>query len=207
MCSAIKKYGKSELTTLVLAHGAGAGMDSDFMVAFAEGLSARGLQVVLFEFPYMQKRRIDGKRRPPDRAPKLMEYYKEVIADLEPGRRLIIGGKSMGGRIASMLLAENNKLADGLLMLGYPFAPPGKPDKLRVEHFPDIENPTVIVQGERDTFGGKAFVEDLTLPLNFNVFWSEDGDHSLKPRKASGRTESENWEAAMDAVIASHLFD
>ncbi len=206
MSSEFQQYGKPDIGTVVLAHGAGAGMDTDFMISFAQGLAKRGAEVILFEFPYMQKRREDGKKRPPDRAPKLIAYYQDVLARLSPNGPVIVGGKSMGGRIASMVLAENNALASGLLLLGYPFAPPGKPEKLRVEHFPDIKNPTLIVQGERDTFGGQKLLEALTLPDNFEVVWSRDGDHSFKPRKKSGFTEGGNWDLAMDAIVGSKLF-
>ncbi len=206
MGSDIKRYGQAKIGTLVLAHGAGAGMDSDFMVAFAEGLSSGGFETILLEFPYMTKRREDGKKRPPDRAPKLVAHYNAVLEELALPGPVIIGGKSMGGRIASMLLAENPIVADGLLMLGYPFAPPGKPEKLRIDHFSAIEKPVLIVQGERDVFGGRAAVEALSLPKNFEILWCNDGDHSFKPRKTSGLTEQENWEAAMNAISKSSLF-
>lgn len=206
MGTGIKRYGRADIGTLVLAHGAGAGMDSEFMVAFAEGLSSGGFETVLFEFPYMTKRREDGKKRPPDRAPKLVAHYRDVLEELSLSGRVVIGGKSMGGRIASMLLAESPVVADGLLLLGYPFAAPGKPEKLRVDHFPAIEKSVLIVQGERDVFGDKAVVEALTLPKNFEVIWSVDGDHSFKPRKASGLTEKKNWDAAMTATLKSCLF-
>ncbi|MEX0297623.1 MAG: alpha/beta fold hydrolase [Kordiimonas sp.] len=201
-----ERFGAPNLGTIVLAHGAGAGMDSLFMTSFGQGLAKRGLEVILFEFPYMQKRREDGKKRPPDRAPKLLAYYQDVLNEMKLSGSVVIGGKSMGGRIASMLLAENNKLASGLLLLGYPFAPPGKPEKLRVDHFPEIENPTLIIQGERDTFGGQKLLNDIVLPDNFDIVWSRDGDHSFKPRKKSGLTEDENWNLAMDAIVDSKLF-
>jgi predicted alpha/beta-hydrolase family hydrolase len=108
----------------------------------------------------------------------------------------------MGGRIASMLVAEDEALADGLLVLGYPFHPPGKPEKLRTDHFPEIKTPSLILQGERDTFGGREFAETLQLPANMKLHWVPDGDHSFKPRKASGRTELENWEDAATAIAA-----
>lgn len=196
----IERHGQGGKATMVLAHGAGAGMGSDFMVAFAEGLASRDIETILFNFPYMQKRAEDGKKRPPDRAPKLLECYRQVLDSVSNNGPLFIGGKSMGGRIASMLLAEDNGVADGLVLLGYPFAPPGKPEKLRVDHFPDIQKPTLILQGERDVFGGRPFVESLSLPDNFEVTWLPDGDHSFKPRKASGSTEQGNWQLAIERV-------
>jgi len=196
----LKMYGTATRGTVILAHGAGAGMDSAFMVYFAEGIAKAGFKCCLFDFPYMAKRMEDGKKRPPDRAPKLAEVYKEVITDCHAGGPLYIGGKSMGGRIASMILAEDPQLADGLILLGYPFAPPGKPENIRVEHFPALMKPTLIVQGERDVFGGKVFVESLSLPDHFRLKWVPDGDHGFKPRKASGYTETENWDAALACV-------
>lgn len=195
--------GTTKLGTIILAHGAGAGMDSDFMESFATGLADRGFHLVRFEFPYMTKRREDGKKRPPDRAPKLMEAYREVIREVRAKYRpekLIIGGKSMGGRIASMVAAEDSGAADGLLLLGYPFHPTGKPEKLRTEHLGDIHCPALIMQGERDPFGGRALVEGLALPANITLHWAPDGNHDLSPRKASGTTAEKNWATAMDTA-------
>lgn len=183
--------------TIVLAHGAGAAMDTEFMDAFANGLAVRGLRVVRFEFPYMVQRRKTGKRRPPDREPILRETWLKVI-DSVPADRLIIGGKSMGGRIASLIADEANVV--GLVCLGYPFHPTGKPDKLRVEHLKSIETPTLIAQGERDPFGNIDEVSGYTLSPNIQIHWLTDGEHSFKPRKASGRTAEENWQDAVDAV-------
>ena len=185
--------------TVVLAHGAGAPMDSEFMDYIADGLAAQGLRVARFEFPYMVKRREDGKRRPPDRAPVLLETYLNVAAELGPGN-LIVGGKSMGGRIASMIADEAG--AAGLVCLGYPFHPPGKPEKLRTEHLADLKTPALILQGERDPFGKRDEVGGYTLSKSIDVDFLPDGDHDLKPRKASGRTREENWAGAVDRITA-----
>ena len=175
--------------TIVLAHGAGAGMDSEFMQAMAEGLAGCGLKVVRFEFPYMIQRREAGTRRPPNREPVLRESWLEVIESLEADR-LIIGGKSMGGRIAS-LIADEAEVA-GLVCLGYPFHPSGKPDKLRIEHLKAIKTPTLIVQGERDALGDKEEVASYNLSNTIQFHWLPDGDHSFKPRKLSGRSQEDN---------------
>ena len=190
---------KNAPVTVVLAHGAGAPMDSDFMNVFAAGIAAAGLRAVRFEFPYMTKRRDDGKRRPPDRAPVLLECYLEVLRDLGP-ENLVIGGKSMGGRIASMI-ADEAEVA-GLICLGYPFHPPGKPDRLRTEHLQSLKTPTLIVQGERDPFGRKDEISGYGLSPTIRVEYAPDGDHDLKPRKASGRTMEQNWEEAIGAVVS-----
>jgi predicted alpha/beta-hydrolase family hydrolase len=186
-------------STLALAHGAGAPMDSEFMVAFADGLAARGLRVVRFEFPYMAQRRQSGRRPPPDREPVLRETWLKVIASIR-AKYLFIGGKSMGGRIAS-LIADDAEVA-GLVCLGYPFHPAGKPDKLRVEHLQALRTPTLIVQGERDALGNRQEVLGYRLSRNIQIHWLLDGDHSFKPRKASGRTELQNWAEAIETVAA-----
>jgi predicted alpha/beta-hydrolase family hydrolase len=182
--------------TVVLAHGAGAPMDSPFMEAFAKGLSARGHRVLRFEFPYMAARR-SGGRRPPDREEILLGTWRTVIAALRP-TRLVIGGKSMGGRMASRV-ADAEQVA-GLLCLGYPFHPPGKPDRLRIDHLSALSTPGLIVQGTRDPFGRPEEVSTYPLPPSIRMVWITDGDHDLRPRKSSGRTVSQNWEEAVDAA-------
>ena len=186
--------------TIALAHGAGAPMDSPFMATIAAGLAQAGLRVARFEFPYMHRRRIDGTRRPPDRAPILLETWRTVIATLGPGR-LVIGGKSLGGRIASMLADEAG--VRGLVCLGYPFHAPGRtaaPERL--VHMAALATPTLIVQGERDALGARAEVAGYALSPAIRVAWMTDGDHSLKPRKASGVSEADNLAAAVAAVTA-----
>jgi predicted alpha/beta-hydrolase family hydrolase len=184
---------------LALAHGAGAGMDTPFMNAFAEGIARAGVRVARFEFPYMAAYRSTGQKRPPDREPVLRETWLQVVAQL--GREhLVIGGKSMGGRIAS-LIADEAGVA-GLVCLGYPFHPTGKPDRLRVKHLGTIQTPTLILQGTRDPFGSREEVEGYRLSPAVRVEWLEDGDHDFTPRKASGRTSEQNWAEAIAAVVA-----
>ena len=187
---------------VVLAHGAGAGMDSDFMQFMAEALAERGLRVGRFNFPYMERAVTEGKRRPPDAMKKLLAAWEEVIhqvfRDLNSTQRLAIGGKSMGGRIASM--STHLVGVNALICLGYPFHPPGKPEKLRTEHLSDIKVPTLIVQGERDTFGRKEDVQAMKIPRRFKKKWLSDGDHSFKPRKASGLRVDDNLSEAVNSV-------
>ncbi|HER26990.1 MAG TPA: alpha/beta fold hydrolase, partial [Rhodospirillales bacterium] len=142
-------------TTIALAHGAGAPMDTPFMATFADGLAGRGFRVVRFEFPYMAERRRGGGRRPPNPARVLFECWQAVIDRLGP-ENLIISGKSMGGRYASMI-ADQAKVR-GVVCLGYPFHPPGKPEKLRVEHLQTMTTPTLILQGDRDALGNRQEV-------------------------------------------------
>jgi len=190
--------------TVALAHGAGAPMDSPFMQAFAEGLAARGLRCARFEFPYMAGRRTDGVKRPPNPTPALLKSWREVVENI--GRdRLVIGGKSMGGRMASLLAAEleaERAPVRGVVCLGYPFHPPGKPEKLRTEHLTALRTPTLICQGTRDPFGTEEEVPAYQLSRAIRLHWLADGDHGFKPRKASGRTEAGNWAEALDAIKA-----
>src|SRR6266542_568005 len=136
------------LLTLVLAHGAGGPMDSAFLTTVAKSIAGRGFRVARFEFAYMRARRSGGRRGGPDSPAVLRETWLETIAKLGGGEKLVIGGKSMGGRIASMVADEAG--ARGLVCLGYPFHPPGKPERLRTAHLADLKTPALIVQGERD---------------------------------------------------------
>jgi predicted alpha/beta-hydrolase family hydrolase len=185
--------------TIVLAHGAGGAMDSPWMDAIAARLGDAGLRVVRFEFPYMQQRRLDGKRRPPNSPKKLEAAWHTVIDKIGP-EGLLIGGKSMGGRIASMV-ADDAGVA-GLVCLGYPFHPPGKPEKQRTAHLAALRTPALFCQGERDAFGARDEVEAYALSDAIQIEWMPDGDHSLKPRKKSGRSESDNLDLARDLIVA-----
>lgn len=184
--------------TIVLAHGAGAPMDSPFMAAMARGLAARGHRVVRFEFPYMRARRERGERKPPDRPPVLERAWREVIEGLGGGGGLAIGGKSMGGRIASMVADAAG--AGGLVCLGYPFHPPKSPERLRTAHLRDLRTPTLVVQGTRDPFGSPEEIAGYELSPAIRVHFLADGDHSFKPRAASGRTEAQNLGEAIEVV-------
>lgn len=179
--------------TVVLAHGAGAGMESDFMAFMARGLCSQGIKVVRFEFPYMAQRRTTGKKSPPNRMPILENCFADMLQHYGP--RCVAAGKSMGGRIASMMLAQQR--CAGAMSLGYPFHPPGKPEKLRCEHWQSIADPWLIVQGSRDPFGARAEVSGYALPDSAQVQWLEDGEHDFKPRKASGFTQQDHWQTAV----------
>jgi uncharacterized protein len=184
--------------TLVLAHGAGAPMNSPFLARMAEGVAAAGIRVARFEFPYMRARREGGRGRGPDPAPVLRERWLEVIAKLGGAGGLVLGGKSMGGRIASMVADETG--ARGLVCLGYPFHPPGRPERLRVAHLEALATPALFVQGTRDTLGSREEIATYTLSPSIRVLFLEDGDHSFKPRASSGVTLEQNLSAAVRAV-------
>lgn len=182
----------------IFAHGAGADMDHAFMEQVAEGLAEQGVRVIRFNFPYMVKRAEDGKKRPPDRAPKLLDAFRQVISEQAQGQPVVIGGKSMGGRMASLLAEE--ALVAGVACLGYPFHPPGKPEKYKGEHLASLSKPCLILQGERDTFGLREELSEFSLSDSVRVTFLPDGDHSFTPRKRSGFTESGNIAAAVAAL-------
>ncbi len=159
--------------TFVFAPGAGGPMVSAFMATIARGIAANGVRVVRFEFAYMAAR----KRRP-DPQPVLLDTWRSVVREIGNPERLVIGGKSLGGRMASMVADELN--VAGLLCYGYPFHPPGQPDKLRTAHLKNLCTPALIVQGTRDPFGSRDEVKSYELSSTISVKWIEGGDHSLK---------------------------
>ncbi len=191
--------------TVLLAHGAGAAMDSAAMTAAAKALAAAGMRVARFEFGYMASRRTAAGRGPPPRAETLIAEYQAAVAALAPPpARLIIGGKSMGGRVASMaadtLYAEQR--IGGLLCLGYPFHPPGRPTQTRTKHLAELATPTLICQGTRDEFGTPADVAGYRLSPRIEVFWLEDGDHDLRPRKSVSGYSAADHLGAMARKVA-----
>lgn len=188
--------------TVALAHGAGAPMDSPFMTEIARGMAGYGIRVARFEFPYMAARRT-GRRPPPDRAPVLVATWREVVERLlgPAGRRsspIVVAGKSMGGRIASMIADDVG--AAGLICLGYPFRPRGVHKSERVAHLANLTTPTLILQGERDPFGSRAELAEIALSPRVSVAWIPDGDHDFKPRRSSGRTIQDNLALAVSAA-------
>src|SRR5690606_22477253 len=185
-------------------HGAGAAMDSEFMDTIRRLLCESGCEVIRFEFPYMAERREKGKRRPPDREARLLDAWRaqldEVKQALPRGRKLFIGGKSMGGRMAS-LVADDSAIT-GLVCLGYPFHPAGKPAQLRTEHRAQVKTPTLIIQGTRDRLGNCEEVASYTLSPAIKVHWLADGDHDFNPRVKSGFNHTQHLQTAVEQVIA-----
>ena len=189
---------------LIFAHGAGQGADSPFMGTVTQSLAVAGLRVVRFSFPYMVRSETEERRRPPDREPILIETWLRVIAEQRAahgaGERLLIGGKSMGGRIASLIADEAG--VDGVVCLGYPFHPPGRPERTRVAHLCGLRTPTLICQGERDPFGSREEISGYALSPSIEIVWIADGEHSFKPRRASGLTLEQNLRVAAGAVAS-----
>lgn len=190
--------------TVILGHGAGAGQSHPFMQLFASGLAARGFDTMTFNFLYMEKR-----RGAPDPKAKLEACYLAVIDAAQKhknlkGNRLVIGGKSMGGRIASQVAATPATAPHvaALVFLGYPLHPPGRPDKLRDAHLPEIKAPMLFIQGSRDTFGTTDEIRDLInrLHLTATLYPIEGGDHSLKVPKKGNPPQAQVYETTMDEI-------
>ncbi|MFC3853070.1 alpha/beta family hydrolase [Salinispirillum marinum] len=170
---------------ILLLHGAGAPMDSLWMNTVAEALSSLQLDVVRWEFQYMHQRRVNGKKRPPSKAPVLLAELAETISELQTWDQmpLFLAGKSMGGRMATMLIAQQPELnIHACLAFGYPFHPPGKPERLRTEHFSALKAPVYILQGSADTMGNQTLVSGLRLPDNMHIRWVESGNHDLRAK-------------------------
>ena len=190
-----KGYESHSKVVLILAHGAGAPADSTFMEDLSAALEREGIGTIRFEFPYMQKRRKDGKKRPPDREPVLLEYFSGVIdrvrAELGSGSLILVGGKSMGGRMASILASRRDDI-DGVICFGYPFHPPGKLDRWRTAHFRDLNCPILVLQGTRDPFGKPDELEDHQQELEaIDLRWLEGGNHDFQTLKSQPQTQSE----------------
>jgi predicted alpha/beta-hydrolase family hydrolase len=167
--------------TFLFAHGAGGAMDAPWMTQVARGMGERGIRVVRFEFGYMAARREGKKTGAPDRQPVLLETWRRVIDEHGGGANVCIGGKSMGGRMASLVADEAG--ARALICFGYPFHPPGRPEQLRTAHLEHLRTPTLILQGTRDPFGGPEEVASYVLSKAIRIEWLPDGDHSFKTRQ------------------------
>lgn len=188
--------------TILLGHGAGANQLSGFVRMFAAGLAERGIDAVTFNFLYTEQ-----GRKVPDPKPRLESCYQAVIDTIRNHRklksnRLVIGGKSMGGRIASQVAAANGDGISGLVFLGYPLHPPGRPDKLRAEHLKDIRASMLFVQGSRDAFGTPDELRAIfkQMKMKADLYEVSGGDHSFKVPKASGSQE-QVYEAALNTVV------
>ena len=202
---------------VIFAHGAGANMSHEFMNEISQRLNGSGINVLRFNFPFMDKRALIGKKYPPDRMPKLLACYEAVIEhvvekQLSHKLPLFIGGKSMGSRVAASLVADSDLLKStllnkisGVFCIGYPFHPAKKPEKLRLEPLVDANKPILIVQGDRDTLGNKAEIISYQLAEHCQCVFLEDGDHSLKPRVKSGFTHQAHMKRAVEEIL--HFID
>jgi len=191
---------------LVLAHGAGADMSHEFMETITSKLNLHKIDVIRFNFPYMVKRAEDGKRRPPDRMPKLIDCFLNLLSTIDTQLPLFIAGKSMGGRVAATLMNESVAgtvfpRLNGGICLGYPFHPQKQPEKLRLEPLQKNQKKLLIVQGERDALGNKDEIAHYDISTLCQVFFLPDGDHNLKPRVKSGFTPEQHIETAIHAIV------
>jgi predicted alpha/beta-hydrolase family hydrolase len=194
---------KDAIATLVLAHGAGAPMDSPFMNAMAAALAERKLRTARFEFGYMAARRDGtGRRSRPPRAERVLPEYRSAVDALGPASPLFIGGKSMGGRVASMVaeeLFQTGRIA-GLVCLGYPFHPPGRPEQLRTAHLERLSAPALICQGTRDPFGTQEEVTAYPLSASVRLHWLGGADHDFRPPKGAGKRQRDYLAEAAGAI-------
>jgi uncharacterized protein len=198
---AVPRAKKAGAPVLVLAHGAGAPQSHPFMVEMATGLAARGVTTITFDFVYTEK-----KRKLPDKAPRLESCWRAVLGavrakEKKSGAAILIGGKSMGGRIASMIAPTEVGLA-GLVFLGYPLHPPGNPAKLRAAHLPSVKAKMLFVQGEKDAFGTPAELAPILKKLPAKVVVVKGGDHSFKVPKRGGVSQADTMARVMDEVAA-----
>ena len=175
-------------------------MDSDWLNELSDKLINESLRVIRFEFPYMHDRRINGTKRPPNASKVLQSHWLEVISEHRQYKPIFIGGKSLGGRIASLIADEAN--ISGLVCLGFPFHAPGKPAGNRIAHLASLKTPTLICQGERDPFGTRSEVKEYSLSSSIKLEWINDGDHSFKPRKKSGLDLNQNLNTVVKKISA-----
>jgi uncharacterized protein len=207
MQSFILRAALADAPLVLLAHGAGAPMDSPFLETVSELLVGLGIAVARFEFDYMAARRRGGGRKPPPKMSVLTTEYTHAIHALRlrhPDAPIIIGGKSMGGRVASMIADQTfgQGLIKGCVCLGYPLHPQGKPEQLRTAHLMDMRCPLLMVQGVRDALGSREEILAQRISGSVRYAWIVDGDHDLKPRKSSGATTTDNLTAAAEAIVA-----
>ncbi len=195
------KDGQQDGPCLILAHGSGSPMDSDLLNALTDLVVMQNVGVIRFEFQYMAKRRLNGKNAPPPRAERLIGEFRSAIetAGIE---RPFIGGKSLGGRVASMCADElyADGLIAGLVCVSYPFHPTGKPEALRTAHLADVACPVLITQGEKDPFGTRKEIATYRLAETIEFHYAPLGDHDLSPPKRSGLTTLHNWRNAAAAI-------
>ncbi|WP_448549311.1 alpha/beta family hydrolase [Thalassotalea fusca] len=187
---------------ILFAHGAGADKSSDFMDTVTNKLNNRQCSVMRFNFPYMDKRLLDNKRRPPDRMPKLVDCFELVLKKAHAYKLpIILMGKSMGSRVAAIIAEKERPSVVGVVALGYPFHPQKKPDSLRLDPLISIKTPMLIIQGSRDPLGNESEVNSYGLPPHCKSVFLEDGDHDLKPRVKSGYTHEQHLDTAINSIM------
>lgn len=186
---------------VVFAHGAGADKSHEFMEQVSLALNQRNINVLRFNFSYMDVRLAQGNRRPPDRMPKLLECFSTVIDELDSDLPVYIAGKSMGGRVAATLARDKTLKFLGVMCLGYPFHPQKKPEKLRLAPLQETQMPILILQGTRDALGSQEEIEQYEFSEHCHCIFFTDGDHNLKPRIKSGFTHAQHIQSAVNEMV------
>ncbi len=199
-CSVIESFVESPIALFIFAHGAGADKSHQYLETVTELLNAENINVVRFNFPYMDKRLQDGKKYPPNRMPILIPCYQQALDHYTQRNTnelpMFIGGKSMGSRVAATLAADNQDIK-GVICIGYPFHPQKKPENLRLEPLQETKYPVLILQGDRDSLGSRKEIEAYDISPLCQISFYEDGDHDLKPRVKSGHTHAQHIENAV----------
>ena len=189
---------------VIFAHGAGADMKHQYIEDLVQLMNAQQLNVLRFNFPFMDKRKLDGKRRPPDRMPTLVACYQSILANVTTDLPIYIAGKSMGGRVAAILAGDkdlmNTHQIRGVICLGYPFHPAKKTDKLRLAPLQETQRPVLILQGQRDALGSEIEIKAYELSSHCQLHFFNDGDHDLKPRVKSGYNLKQHQSAAVNKM-------
>lgn len=199
--STIKNSVAEPKALVVFAHGAGADKSHEFMETVSKSLNEQNINVLRFNFPYMDVRLAQGNRRPPDRMPKLLQCFETIIAGLETNLPIFLAGKSMGGRVAATLVANDALKVQGVMCLGYPFHPQKKPEKLRLEPLQETHKPILILQGTRDALGNEDEIASYDLSKLCHCVFFSDGDHNLKPRVKSGFTHIQHINTAVNEMV------
>jgi predicted alpha/beta-hydrolase family hydrolase len=199
--STIKNTVLNPKALVIFAHGAGADKSHEFMEQVSRYLNDHGINVIRFNFSYMDVRLAEGNRRPPDRMPKLLTCFETVINELDTPLPIFLAGKSMGGRVAATLARDKALNAQGVMCLGYPFHPQKKPEKLRLEPLQETQKPILILQGTRDALGNEEEISSYELSDKCRCVFFADGDHNLKPRVKSGFTHIEHVQEAVNEMM------
>jgi predicted alpha/beta-hydrolase family hydrolase len=199
--STIENYVDEPKAIVIFAHGAGADKSHGFMEQVSCALNEKNINVLRFNFSYMDVRLAQGNRRPPDRMPKLLQCFETVIAELNSELPIFLAGKSMGGRVAATLVRDENLNVKGVMCLGYPFHPQKKPEKLRLAPLQETQKPILILQGTRDALGSEEEISRYEFSKLCRCVFFTDGDHNLKPRVKSGFTHTEHIKTAINEMV------
>ena len=199
--STIENLVETPKAFVIFAHGAGADKSHEFMDNVANLLNAQDINVLRFNFSYMDIRLAEGNRRPPDRMPKLLECFETVIKELDTDLPVFLAGKSMGGRVAATLARDKTLNVLGVMCLGYPFHPQKKPEKLRLEPLQQTQKPILILQGTRDALGSEEEISGYEFSEKCHCVFFTDGDHNLKPRVKSGFTHNQHVQESVNEMV------